>query len=96
MLSDPAATSGDVFGGSVSIQGQTAVVGAPGTDSDTGAAYIYADGASGWPTAPTITMSDPAATSGDDYGFVAVWKKIAFVGAPGTNSNEGMAYIYKA
>jgi hypothetical protein len=97
-LPDPKKTVGDEFGlaTAASVSGTTVIVGAPGAKSTEGAAYIYVKGSSGWSTTPTITMSDPAATSGDDYGFVAVWKKIAFVGAPGTNSNEGMAYIYKA
>jgi FG-GAP repeat len=40
-LRDPAATSGDYFGYSVAVLGKTAVVGAFGTDSYAGAAYIY-------------------------------------------------------
>ena len=79
----------------MSIQGKTAVAGAPATDTSPGTAYVYSDGASGWPMSPTNTLSDPAADASDSYGFVAVWKKIAVVGAPGTDSNDGAAYIYK-
>jgi hypothetical protein len=39
-LSDPAATSDDVFGDSVAVSGKTAVVGVFGAKSDAGAAYI--------------------------------------------------------
>jgi hypothetical protein len=55
------AVTGDAFGGSVAIFGNTAVVGAPQKNSFTGAAYpIRASGPSGpsWPpTAPRATTS---------------------------------------
>ena len=54
-------------------------------------------GASAWPTSPTTTLSDPAATADDEFGCsVGVLGKTAIVGAPGTNSYAGAAYIYKA
>jgi hypothetical protein len=40
-LADPATTAGDRFGWSVAVSGQTAVIGAFGTSSFAGAAYIY-------------------------------------------------------
>ena len=95
-LKDPPGTSGDKFGWSVAVSGTTAVVGAGGTLGQ-GAAFIYTKGASGWPTTPTKTLSDPTATSGDKFGWsVAVSGTTAIVGAPGTNSSAGAAYIYKA
>jgi hypothetical protein len=94
-LADPAATSGDYFGFSVAVSGNTAVVGAWGTNSFAGAAYIYVKGTSGWPTKPTVTLADPATTSNDGFGFsVAVSGNTAVVGAPGTNSSAGAAYVY--
>jgi hypothetical protein len=96
-LSDPAATAGDVFGHSVGVSGTIAVVGAELTASSAGAAYIYVQGASGWPTTPTSTLADPAATSGDFFGnSVAVSGKTAVVGAWGASSRAGKAYIYKS
>jgi hypothetical protein len=59
-------------------------------------AYIYVKGATGWPTKPTATLSDPAATADDLFGEVAVSGKTAVVGAYGANSDAGVAYIYKA
>jgi hypothetical protein len=95
-LNDPAAAN-DYFGSSVAVSGKTVVVGALGTNSGAGAAYIYVKAASGWPTTPTATLNDPAATSDDHFGYsVAVSGKTAVVGAPGTNSFAGTAYIYQA
>jgi hypothetical protein len=96
-LADPARTSGDFFGYSVEISGTVVVVGAELTSSTAGTAYIYAEGASSWPTTPTTTLSDPAASSGDFFGnSVAVSGKTAVVGAWGARSRAGAAYIYKA
>ena len=98
-LSDPAATSGNYFGYSVAVGGNTAVVGAPGLGSDVGTAYIYVNSGSGWPTTPTTTLSDPAATT-DDFGLsVAVGNGTVVVGAPSTGASVngiyvGAAYIY--
>ena len=95
-LSDPEATAGDVFGYSVSVSEGTAIVGDPGTSSNTGTAYFYVKSASAWPTTPTTALTDPAATAGDEFGYsVGVFQKTAVVGAPITNS-YGAAYIYKA
>jgi hypothetical protein len=96
-LSDPTATSGDNFGGSVAVSGKTAVVGAYGSSSYAGgAAYIYVKGASGWPTIPTTELLDPAFTTGDNFGgSVGVWNgTVVVVAAQGTNSFTGTAYIY--
>jgi hypothetical protein len=94
-LSDPAATSDDYFGHSVAVLKNTVLVGAFGTSASAGAAYFYVKSPSGWPTTPTTTLSDPAATSDDYFGFsLAVSKTTAIVGASGTNSSAGTAYIY--
>jgi len=94
-LSDPTATAGDEFGSSVAVSGATAVVSAYGTNAKEGAAYIYVKGDSGWPTAPTTSLSDPAATGYDLFGnSVAISGVAVVVGAYGTNAEEGAAYIY--
>ena len=84
-LSDPGATADDEFGESAAVAGRTVVVGAEGTNSFAGTAYIYVNGASGWPTTPTAVVSDPAATPGDYFGFsvaVTVAGPSVIVGAP--------------
>jgi hypothetical protein len=95
-LSDPAArSSGDLFGSSVAVSGNTIVVGAWGTSVDAGAAYVYVKGASGWPTTPTSTLNDPGATESDVFGSsVAVSGKAVVVGARGSSGDDGAAYVY--
>ena len=109
-LQDPAATSGDLFGSNVAVSGSTAVVGAPGPGSPTspvygeswtpgsGTANIYVKGPAGWPTTPTVSLQDPAATQGDGFGGgahgVAVSGNTIIIGAYGTNGGAGIAYVY--
>jgi FG-GAP repeat len=96
-LGDPTATKNDEFGVRTAIAGTTMIVGDPGVNSTTGAAYIYEKGPSGWPTTPTVTLTDPAATAGDEFGFgvaVATRGTTVIVGAPGTSTESGAAYIY--
>ncbi len=94
-LSDPKATDDDEFGAPVAVSGKTAVVGAYGTSSGAGAAYIYVNGTTGWPTTPTTTLSNSGGTA-DEYfgGSVAVSGTTAVVGAPSNGSQKGKAYIY--
>ena len=94
-LHDPGKTPGDDFGYETAVSGDVAVVGAPQRGNLPGAAYIYVEGAHGWPTKPTVTLDDPAATDGDDFGFaVAVSRKTVVVGALNTDGAQGAAYIY--
>ena len=85
----------DDFGTSVAVSGTTAVVGAPGTNGYDGAAYIYMNGGSGWPTTPTAKLKDPNAGEGDGFGYsVALSGTTTLVSAYGANSYDGAAYIY--
>jgi hypothetical protein len=97
-LTDPAGISDDLFGYSVAASGNTIVVGADGTNSFAGAAYIYVKGPSGWPTVPTATLADPTATTGDFFGYsVAVSESTAVIGTFGGNSTynrRGAGYVY--
>jgi hypothetical protein len=94
-LQDPASNAGDEFGESVAVSRTTAVIGAPGTNRSAGAAYIYVKGGAGWPTTPTATLQDPAATAHDSFGnSIAVWDDTVIVGAPFTRKFVGAAYIF--
>ena len=68
-LSDPAATNNDNFGVAVALStdGSTLAVGAYGTSSYQGKAYVYTR--SGSTYALTTTLSDPAATNDDNFGY---------------------------
>lgn len=92
-LTDPGARGGDQFGGSLAISGRTAVIGAPGSGSGAGDAYVYALTGSGWTQRAELT--DPAADPGDSFGSsVALSGTTALIGAPRTDSSTGAAYVF--
>ena len=93
----------DYFGWSVSVDGDTAVVGAPlddvGANSDQGTAYVFyrdRDGAGQWGLVKTLTASDELAD--DHFGqSVFVDGDTIVVGAPHDNiyhHGEGSAYVF--
>jgi len=85
----------DQFGGSVSIDGDYAIVGASG-NSGTGAVYIYKrDASTGvWGSVQKIQASDKATS--DYFGIsVSIDGDYAIVGAFGDDSFTGAIYIYK-
>jgi fibronectin type 3 domain-containing protein len=89
-VSDPGATSGDEFAGSVAVNGDTAVIGASGTASQQGRAYVFSrnqGGAGAWGLA--ATLNDPAATSKDFFG-----SSVAVYGDTAVASASGIAYIF--
>ncbi|MCP4199314.1 MAG: hypothetical protein GY762_19385, partial [Proteobacteria bacterium] len=86
-LSLPAGSQYTHFGVSVSVSGEYAVVGADGSYSSPGAAYIYKHGAGTWEQESELTPGDT--TEGDKFGrSVAVNGGNVIVGA------DGAAYIY--
>jgi FG-GAP repeat protein len=96
---------GDFLGFSVAVAGDRVVVGAPlddlGADFNQGSAYVFAKGASGWPSATEIaklTASDAA--PGDRLGSsVAISGDEVVAGAPlddvGANADQGSAYVFE-
>jgi hypothetical protein len=85
--------SGDQFGISVSIDGDTAIVGALGDDNFTGSAYAFTRSGSTWTQKDKLTASDAA--EGDRFGSsVSVSGDTALVGAPQNDSNTGSAYVF--
>ncbi len=92
-ISDPGATAGDLFGTSVSVNGTTAVIGAPAGNGSLGAAYVFTLSAGTWTQQQELTAGDGA--SGDEFGAsVAVNGTTIVVGAPGKNANTGAAYVF--
>jgi hypothetical protein len=92
-------TAPDWFGRSVSISGDTIVVGAPDPDTspdESGAAYIYyrnQGGADNWGKLKKLTASTPAA--GDRFGYsVSVSGDTVAVGAHGEGT-AGVAYVFE-
>ncbi len=92
----------DYFGSSVAISDDVAVVGAWGAASRAGKAYVYEENGGGkWKSNQYTTLSDPAQTAQDSFGFtVSASDGLVMVGAPGTNvgipPGLGSAYMYDA
>jgi hypothetical protein len=93
--------NGDVFGRSVSISGNWAIVGAPGDDIganvDQGSAYLFFFNGVSWLQQQKIVAGD--GQPGDAFGFaVSISGNYAVVGAPFDNSgplnDSGCAYIF--
>jgi hypothetical protein len=109
-LTAPAATLtegphsyGDDLGTSVSLSsdGKTALLGASGVNSDTGAAYLFQVSAEdGWATTstPTATLTNGAAGSASDQlgSSVALSSDgtIALIGAEEANGGAGATYVF--
>ena len=95
-LTDSFGTTNDAFGASVSIDGDTVVVGASAKNSLQGAAFVFernSGGADSWGQVQVLTASDGAA--GDDFGLsVSVDRNTALLGAPGKSSLTGAAYVF--
>ncbi len=84
------------FGQSVSISGNTIIVGAPGSDdmgSNSGAAYIFTKINGTWVQSQKIVASD--GSQDDNFGrSVAISNNTAIVGAYRSNNDRGSAYIF--
>lgn len=94
---DPTVTSIDTFGASVAIDGNHALIGAPGDDTqgtNAGQAHLY-NAANG---SLLHTFDSPSVTKHDGFGFsVAIKDEYVLVGAPGRDgagSWEGGAYLF--
>ncbi|MBN2293997.1 MAG: hypothetical protein JXM70_16340 [Pirellulales bacterium] len=89
------------FGYSVSISGDTAIVGAYRDDdngSDSGSAYIFSDTGSGWVRVSKLLAADGAAN--DYFGYcVSISDNVAMVGAYGDDdlgNTSGSVYVIGA
>jgi hypothetical protein len=94
-------TTGDHFGHSVAISGETVLVGAclddVGANADQGSAYVFTRSSATWSHQQTLTASDGA--SEDQFGgAVAISGDTAVVGAMqhnvGASANQGSAYVF--
>ena len=92
--------SSDEFGRSVSIDGDTALIGANADDdngSNSGSAYVYVRSNGVWSEQQKLTASDGA--SGDYFGIsVSIAGDTAVIGArldDDNGSNSGSAYVFR-
>jgi hypothetical protein len=93
LVSNPTISDGH-SGQSVSISGDTALIGAPDDNGGTGAAYVWTFDGMGWNNVATLTASDGAV--GDKFGAavqIGTQGHIA-IGAPGRDSGAGAVYTY--
>ena len=93
------AESEDDFGRSVSISGDTAIIGSPFDDdggSNSGSAYVFVRSGTTWTEQAKLTASDGA--SGDQFGFsVSISGDTAIIGATkddGARPDSGSAYVF--
>ena len=93
--------AGELFGSSVSINGDYAIIGAYGDDVganvDQGSAYIFVRNGSNWTQQAKLTALDGAAN--DEFGTsVSISGDYAIIGAylddVGANGNQGSAYVF--
>jgi hypothetical protein len=90
-------SSRDHYGASVSVDGDTALIGAPlEGDPDLGAVYVFVRSGTTWVEAAKLTASDGAPD--DDFGrSVAVRGDTALIGAPGVDdlgADKGATYVF--
>ncbi len=91
-LTDPSPVIGGHFGAAVGLSGERVVVGAPGTTTS-GKTYIGRAIGGVWTI--TNTLLPPSSASDDRFGTsVAVLGNHVLVGAPGTSSGAGAAYLF--
>jgi hypothetical protein len=99
-LDEPTGASGDYFGTSVAISGNTAVVGTPGRSvngkAGAGAVYVFTRTGTAWGTPTELTATDAAAS--DQFGWsVAFSGGTVVAGAYDKmvgGSQEGAAYVF--
>jgi hypothetical protein len=93
-LAPPGGTANEYFGDKIALSGSRIVVGAPGHDSKTGAAYVFAGGAGGWTQVAVLTAADGA--PGNCFGWdVGLSGRTALVAAELHDSDTGAAYVFK-
>lgn len=90
------AAAGDSFGTSVSVSGDTVVVGAPADDdagNSSGSAYVFVRSGTTWTQQQKLTALD-AGTNHSFGGSVSVDGNTAVIGAAGVNAGHGAAYVF--
>jgi len=100
-LTAPGGAADDLFGYSVAVSGDIAVVGVPqddmGGNDDQGAAFVFTRSGTNWTLQQQLVAGDAAA--GDYFGWsVALSGDTALIGAPGDdidgNDDQGSAYVF--
>jgi len=95
MVLSSSSETGEKFGSSVCINNNFAIVGAEGSETGSGAAYIFMRHVDGtWKKIQTLSPS-----GGEDGGrfgaSVSISGRSAVISAPGKDSGPGAVYVYK-
>ena len=86
-------TGNDAFGSSVSVSGDTAVIGASGKNTGQGAVYVFVRSGGVWTQQQELTASDGAPR--DNFGWsVSLSGNTAVIGASGKSESVGAAYVF--
>jgi len=88
--------AGDIFGLTVALDGDTAVVGAPGDNSNAGSAYVFVRSGATWTQQAKLTAS-AAATDAGFGGSVSISGDTVVIGASsddGVPFNSGSAFVF--
>ena len=95
-ISGTGIATGDLFGCSVAINGDLAIVGAHGANQEAGAAFIFVRDNATWRQQAKLEAND--STPGDAFGYsVAVHQQTVIVGAPKNDvvgTDAGAAYVF--
>ncbi|CAN5741490.1 choice-of-anchor B family protein [soil metagenome] len=84
----------DGFGSSLSVSGETLVIGTAARGNRTGAAFVFRRDGNGWVQAAELRPTD--LTDGDAFGTaVAVAGDVALVSAPGDAEQAGAVYVFR-
>ncbi len=93
-------TAGNLFGNSVSVSGDTALIGAPGDDdngSGSGSVYVYRFNGTSWAQEAKLLPTDGA--EGDQFGSsISVSGDAAVIGSPHNDDygdQTGSAYVFR-
>jgi hypothetical protein len=101
-LANSLGTAGDSLGVSVALSsdGTTALVGAGGVNSSTGAAYLFqASAENAWTSTatPTATLTNSSGADGDQFGSSVALSSdgaTALIAAAGVSNYTGAAYVF--
>jgi len=84
---------GDEFGNSISISGDSCIIGGSGYDNRTGSAFVYTNVGGTWTLQQQLNAFDRALN--DFFGYASgIYEDTCVVGAYGDEAATGAAYVY--
>ena len=92
-LTVPNPQTGDLFGRSVAISGNTALIGSPGAGLS-GVGYVFVRTGTTWTQQAALAASDPQSAQALAENSVAISGNTAIAGADFTNNQTGAAYEF--